>query len=83
VDHALRAAVRHRADPVPDLTKEHRRQNACPATLGRICGGSLRKDFGLTFSAILDGRMVVSEEIQINIEGELVEQPQAAEAVSA
>ena len=41
-----------------------------------------RKDFGLTFSAILDGRMVVSEEIQINIEGELVEQRQAAEAAS-
>ena len=41
-----------------------------------------RKDFGLTFSPILDGRMVVSEEIQINIEGELVEQRQAAEAAS-
>jgi polyisoprenoid-binding protein YceI len=41
-----------------------------------------RKDFGLSFSAILDGRMVVSEEIQINIEGELVEQRQAAEAAS-
>jgi polyisoprenoid-binding protein YceI len=39
-----------------------------------------RKDFGLSFNAILDGRMVVSEEIQIVIEGELVEQPQAAEA---
>ena len=32
-----------------------------------------RKDFGLSFNAILDGRMVVSEEIQIAIEGELVE----------
>jgi polyisoprenoid-binding protein YceI len=41
-----------------------------------------RKDFGLAFNAILDGRMVVSEEIHINIEGELVEQRQAAEAVS-
>jgi polyisoprenoid-binding protein YceI len=39
-----------------------------------------RKNFGLSFNAILDGRMVVSEEIQIAIEGELVEQPQAAEA---
>jgi polyisoprenoid-binding protein YceI len=39
-----------------------------------------RKDFGLSFNAILDGRMVVSEEIQIAIEGELIEQPQAAEA---
>ena len=42
-----------------------------------------RKDFGLSFNAILDGRLVVSEEIQIMIEGELVEQPQAAEAADA
>jgi hypothetical protein len=35
-----------------------------------------RKDFGLSFSMILDGRFVVSEEIQIAIEGELVEQQQ-------
>ena len=42
-----------------------------------------RKDFGLSFNAILDGRMVVSEEIQIAIEGELVEQPQEAEAASS
>ena len=42
-----------------------------------------RKDFGLSFNAILDGRLVVSEEIQIMIEGELVEQSQAAEAASS
>jgi polyisoprenoid-binding protein YceI len=36
-----------------------------------------RKDFGMTFNAMLDGRWVVSEEIQILIEGELVERPQA------
>ena len=42
-----------------------------------------RKDFGLSFSMILDGRIVVSEEIQIMIEGELVEQPEAAEAASS
>jgi polyisoprenoid-binding protein YceI len=42
-----------------------------------------RKDFGLSFNAILDGRMVVSEEIQIAIEGELVEQREAAEATSS
>jgi polyisoprenoid-binding protein YceI len=42
-----------------------------------------RKDFGLSFNAILDGRMVVSEEIQIAIEGELVEQREAAEAASS
>lgn len=32
-----------------------------------------RKDFGLTFNPILDGRLVVSEEIDIMLEGELVE----------
>jgi len=41
-----------------------------------------RKDFGLTFNAILDGRLVVSEEIQIQIEGEIVEQQEAAETAS-
>src|SRR5215471_4797030 len=38
-----------------------------------------RKDFGLSFSMMLDGRFVVSEEIQIAIEGEIVEQQEAAE----
>jgi polyisoprenoid-binding protein YceI len=42
-----------------------------------------RKDFGMSFHMILDGRMVVSEEIQIQIEGELVEQPAEAEATQA
>jgi polyisoprenoid-binding protein YceI len=42
-----------------------------------------RKDFGLTFNMILDGRLVVGEEIQINIEGELVEQQEPAEATSS
>jgi polyisoprenoid-binding protein YceI len=42
-----------------------------------------RKDFGVHFHMVLDGRMVVSEEIEINIEGELVEQPAAAEATSS
>ena len=41
-----------------------------------------RRDFGLTFNAILDGRLVVSEEIQIQIEGEIVEQQESAEAAS-
>src|SRR5262245_37475929 len=36
-----------------------------------------RRDFGLTFNAVLDGRFVVSDQIQIMIEGELVEQPAA------
>ena len=34
-----------------------------------------RKDFGLSFNMKLDGKFVVSDEIQIMIEGELVEQP--------
>ena len=42
-----------------------------------------RKDFGLSFSMVLDGRFVVSEEIQIAIEGELVEQQETAEATEA
>ncbi len=35
-----------------------------------------RRDFGLTFSMMLDGRLIVSEEVQILIEGEFVEQKQ-------
>ncbi len=42
-----------------------------------------RKDFGLSLSMILDGRLVVSEEIQIMIEGELVEQQEAAQTASS
>jgi polyisoprenoid-binding protein YceI len=41
-----------------------------------------RKDFGLSFAMVLDGRFVVSEEIHITIEGELVEQKEAAEAAA-
>jgi polyisoprenoid-binding protein YceI len=33
-----------------------------------------RRDFGVTFDYVLDGRLVVSEEIKIFIEGEFVEQ---------
>ena len=42
-----------------------------------------RKDFGLSFNAILDGRMVVSEEIQIAIEGELVEQKETEQSATS
>jgi polyisoprenoid-binding protein YceI len=35
-----------------------------------------RKDFGLTFNMMLDGKFIVSDEIQILIEGEFVEQKQ-------
>jgi polyisoprenoid-binding protein YceI len=36
-----------------------------------------RKDFGLTFDMMLDGRFIVSNEIKIAIEGELVEREEA------
>ncbi|WP_426563299.1 YceI family protein [Angustibacter sp. McL0619] len=39
-----------------------------------------RKDFGLTFNPVLDGRFVVSDEINIMLEGELVEQAEQATA---
>lgn len=50
-----------------------------PEMLGhRIAYGAVgkinRKDFGLNLNMILDGRLVIGEEIQIAIEGELVEQ---------
>jgi polyisoprenoid-binding protein YceI len=48
------------------------------AATGRIN----RRDFGLTFDMMRDGRLVVSNEIQISIEGELVEQKEPAGAVS-
>jgi polyisoprenoid-binding protein YceI len=41
-----------------------------------------RKDYGLSFNAVLDGRLVVGEEINIVIEGELVEQKEEAAASS-
>ena len=42
-----------------------------------------RKEFGLNFNMMLDGKFVVSDEIQIMIEGELVEQKETAEAASS
>jgi polyisoprenoid-binding protein YceI len=39
-----------------------------------------RKDFGLTFNPVLDGRFVVSDEINIMLEGELVEQAEQTTA---
>jgi hypothetical protein len=35
------------------------------------------------FNMILDGRLVVSEEVQIMVEGELVEQQETAEAATS
>jgi polyisoprenoid-binding protein YceI len=42
-----------------------------------------RKQFGLSFNMMLDGKFVVSDEIQIMIEGELVEQKETADTGSA
>jgi polyisoprenoid-binding protein YceI len=42
-----------------------------------------RKDFGLTFNPVLDGRFVVSDEINIMLEGELVEQPEQVEQTAS
>ena len=39
-----------------------------------------RKDFGMTFNMMLDGRWIVSDEVQILIEGEFVEQKQEQQA---
>ena len=39
-----------------------------------------RKDFGLTFNMMLDGKWIVSDEVQIFIEGEFVEQKQEQQA---
>jgi len=39
-----------------------------------------RKDFGMRFEAMLDGKFIVSDEIQINIEGEILETADAGSA---
>lgn len=49
-----------------------------PAMMGHRIGYAAttrinRKDFGMNFDAIRDGRLVVSNEIDINIEGEVIE----------
>jgi polyisoprenoid-binding protein YceI len=45
-------------------------------------GQITRTDFGVGTDMVLDGKLVVSNEIQIFIEGELVEQAHAAQATS-
>jgi polyisoprenoid-binding protein YceI len=42
-----------------------------------------RKDFGMNFNAVLDGKFVVSDEIQISIEGEILEVKVPAETGAA
>jgi len=39
-----------------------------------------RKDFGMRFEMMLDGKFIVSNDVQINIEGELVEAKEAEPA---
>jgi polyisoprenoid-binding protein YceI len=39
-----------------------------------------RKDFGMRFDMVLDGKFIVSNEVQVNIEGELVEAKEAEPA---
>ena len=42
-----------------------------------------RKDFGMRFDAMLDGKFIVSNEIQINIEGEILEVKEPVAATGA
>jgi polyisoprenoid-binding protein YceI len=42
-----------------------------------------RQDFGMKFATMLDGKFIVSDEIQINIEGELVEEKAAPEKAAS
>ena len=37
-----------------------------------------RRDFGMTFDMMLDGKFIVSNEVQINIEGEILEVQEAS-----
>ena len=41
-----------------------------------------RKDFGMRFEMMLDGKFVVANDIQINIEGELVEEKEPAKTTA-
>jgi polyisoprenoid-binding protein YceI len=41
-----------------------------------------RKEFGMNFAPVLDGKFVVSNEIQINIEGEIVEVKEPVESAA-
>ncbi|HYL08877.1 MAG TPA: YceI family protein [Candidatus Udaeobacter sp.] len=42
-----------------------------------------RKDFNMKFEMMLDGKFIVSNEVQINIEGEVIEVAEAAEATKS
>jgi len=52
--------------------------------IGYAASGQIdRKDFGMKFEMMLDGKFIVSNAIQINIEGELVEEKTPAEKAQA
>jgi len=49
--------------------------------IGYAAEGTInRKDFGMQFEMMLDNRFVVGNDVNINIEGELVEVPEEAPA---
>jgi polyisoprenoid-binding protein YceI len=51
--------------------------------IGYAGAGKLnRKDFGMRFDMMLDGKFIVSDEIQVNIEGELVEEKATEKAAT-
>jgi polyisoprenoid-binding protein YceI len=52
--------------------------------IGYSAEGQLnRKDFNMRFDMMLDGKFIVSNEIKINIEGELVEETEKAEVAKS
>jgi hypothetical protein len=52
--------------------------------IGYAASGQIdRKDFGMKFEMMLDGKFIVSNEIQINVEGELVEEKTPVEKAQA
>jgi polyisoprenoid-binding protein YceI len=58
-----------------------------PEMMGHRIGYSARtqinrRDFGLTFDFVRDGKLVVGNDIQISVDGEIVEQREPAEAAS-
>ena len=69
------------SEPTNDIRdKDLRSSNLLEAeTYPTISSGTpgSRKDFGLTFNPVLDGRFVVSDETQLTIQGELVEKVNA------
>jgi polyisoprenoid-binding protein YceI len=75
ITHPVEISV-HRLGEFNDPRMGHRIGYSATAQINR-------KDFGMTFNAVLDGKWVVSDEIKISIEGELVEQQEPAEAQAA